>query len=65
MRIARTCPFRTFEALEDRHILSVLQRQKEIGFDIVTDGELRRTNFMSDFTEAVEGFDFGGKVYAQ
>jgi len=35
----------------------VLQRQKDLGFKIFTDGELRRLNFMSDFNEAVEGID--------
>jgi 5-methyltetrahydropteroyltriglutamate--homocysteine methyltransferase len=50
------------QAIEDRQILRILQRQKEIGFDIFTDGEFRRTNFMSDFTDAVEGFDFGDAV---
>ena len=50
------------EAVEDRNVLRVLQRQKEIGLDVFTDGELGRTNFMSDFTEAVEGFDFGDAV---
>jgi 5-methyltetrahydropteroyltriglutamate--homocysteine methyltransferase len=49
-------------ALEDRHIAHVLQKQKELGFDIFTDGELRRSNFMSDFTDAVEGFDLGDAV---
>lgn len=44
-------------ALEDKHISAVLQRQKELGFKIFTDGELRRHNFMSDFNEAVEGLD--------
>jgi 5-methyltetrahydropteroyltriglutamate--homocysteine methyltransferase len=44
-------------ALEDKHILQVLQRQKDLGFKIFTDGELRRINFMSDFNEAVEGLD--------
>ena len=44
-------------AIEDRHILRVLAKQKEVGFEIFTDGELRRRNFMSDFTDAVEGFD--------
>jgi len=53
------------EAIEDRHILCVLQRQKEIGFDVFTDGEFRRTNFMSDFTDAVEGFNFGDAVVRQ
>lgn len=43
--------------MEDKHILGVLQRQKELGFKIFTDGELRRLNFMSDFNEAVEGID--------
>ena len=46
-------------ALEDKHILRVLARQKELGFEVFTDGELRRRNFMSDFTDAVEGFDMG------
>jgi 5-methyltetrahydropteroyltriglutamate--homocysteine methyltransferase len=49
-------------ALEDRHVLRVLLRQKELGFDIFTDGELRRRNFMSDFTDAVEGFDLDDAV---
>jgi len=44
-------------ALEDRHILHVLEKQKQLGFEVFTDGELRRSNFMSDFTDAVEGFD--------
>ena len=44
-------------ALEDKHILRVLQRQKDLGFKIFTDGELRRLNFMSDFNDAVEGID--------
>ncbi len=50
------------EEIEDRHIGRVLQKQKEIGIDVFTDGELRRSNFMSDFTDAVEGFDFGDAV---
>src|SRR5689334_12173308 len=49
-------------ALEDKHILRVLARQKELGFEIFTDGELRRRNFMSDFTDAVEGFDLADAV---
>ena len=43
--------------LEDRHILHVLDRQKRAGFRIFTDGELRRTGFMGDFFESVEGLD--------
>jgi len=48
--------------LEDRHILRVLARQKELGFECATDGEFRRRNFMSDFTDAVEGFDLADAV---
>jgi 5-methyltetrahydropteroyltriglutamate--homocysteine methyltransferase len=44
-------------ALEDAHIKRVISRQKELGFQVFTDGETRRRNFMSDFTEAVTGFD--------
>ena len=44
-------------ALEDRHVLRVLARQREVGLDVVTDGELRRKNFMSDLTDAVDGFN--------
>jgi methionine synthase II (cobalamin-independent) len=45
-------------ALEDQNILRVLAKQKELGFEICTDGELRRRNFMSDFTDAVQGHVF-------
>jgi 5-methyltetrahydropteroyltriglutamate--homocysteine methyltransferase len=48
--------------IEDRHILRVLARQQELGLQIFTDGELRRRNFMSDFTDAVDGFDLGDAV---
>jgi len=44
-------------ALEDAHIKRVILRQKELGFQVFTDGETRRRNFMSDFTDAVAGFD--------
>src|SRR5215469_18776017 len=49
-------------AIEDQNILRVLAKQKELGFEICTDGELRRRNFMSDFTDAVEGFDLDDAV---
>jgi 5-methyltetrahydropteroyltriglutamate--homocysteine methyltransferase len=48
--------------IEDRSVLRVLAKQKELGFEVFTDGELRRKNFMSDFTDAVEGFDLAGAV---
>ncbi|HVS87085.1 MAG TPA: hypothetical protein VHF01_02560 [Candidatus Acidoferrum sp.] len=52
----------SLRAIEDRHILRVLAKQQELGLEIFTDGELRRRNFMSDFTDAVEGFDLGDAV---
>jgi 5-methyltetrahydropteroyltriglutamate--homocysteine methyltransferase len=52
----------TVHALEDRHIIRLLERQRALGLEVVTDGELRRTNFMSDMWDAVDGFDFGDAV---
>jgi 5-methyltetrahydropteroyltriglutamate--homocysteine methyltransferase len=43
--------------IEDRHILRMLQRQKDLGFRIFTDGEFRRGGFMGDFNDSVEGLD--------
>jgi 5-methyltetrahydropteroyltriglutamate--homocysteine methyltransferase len=48
--------------LEDLHICRILGRQRDLGFELATDGELRRRNFMSDFTDAVDGFDLGDAV---
>jgi 5-methyltetrahydropteroyltriglutamate--homocysteine methyltransferase len=49
-------------AVEDRNILRILDKQKELGLEIFTDGELRRRNFMSDLTDRVEGFDLSNSV---
>ena len=62
---ARSDPRITPEQLreiEDRHILRVLERQKDLGFRIFTDGELRRSGFMSDFYESVDGLDNDGSI---
>jgi 5-methyltetrahydropteroyltriglutamate--homocysteine methyltransferase len=62
---ARQNPETTAEQLaelEDKHILRVLARQKEIGLRIFTDGEFRRGGFMSDFYDSVEGFDHQAAV---
>jgi 5-methyltetrahydropteroyltriglutamate--homocysteine methyltransferase len=48
--------------IEDRCILGVLARQKDLGLEIFTDGELRRSGFMSDFYESVEGLDEDGSI---
>jgi 5-methyltetrahydropteroyltriglutamate--homocysteine methyltransferase len=50
-------PAERLREIEDRHIRRVITRQRELGLDIVTDGELRRRNFMSDLLDAVDGFD--------
>src|SRR5215472_6343795 len=39
--------------LEDLHIQRILDKQKELGFALATDGELRRRNFMIDMSDAV------------
>jgi 5-methyltetrahydropteroyltriglutamate--homocysteine methyltransferase len=43
--------------LEDAAILRVLAEQRELGLHVFTDGEFRRGGFMTDLTDAVEGFD--------
>ena len=49
-------------ALEDRNIRRVIAKQQELGFRFATDGEFRRNNFMSDFLDAVDGFDTADAV---
>ena len=51
--------------IEDRCILECLDQQRASGFDIFSDGELRRATFMSDFNEAVEGITTGDAVQRQ
>jgi len=48
--------------IEDRHILRMLARQKDLGLTIFTDGELRRRGFMNDFYDSVDGLDHDGSV---
>ncbi len=50
------------EEIENRHILRVLARQKDLGLNIFTDGEFRRRGFMSDFYESIEGLDHDGSI---
>ncbi|HEX3985859.1 MAG TPA: cobalamin-independent methionine synthase II family protein [Acidobacteriaceae bacterium] len=62
---SRAIPAEQLHALEDQHINRILEKQKDLGFNVFTDGEFRRSSFMSDFTDAVEGFDFGDAVPRQ
>jgi 5-methyltetrahydropteroyltriglutamate--homocysteine methyltransferase len=43
-------------AAEDAAILTALDLQRQVGVDVFTDGEYRRSLFMSSLTDAVEGF---------
>ena len=42
--------------IEDKAILDALELQREIGLDIFTDGEYRRSNFQADLPQWVDGF---------
>jgi 5-methyltetrahydropteroyltriglutamate--homocysteine methyltransferase len=49
----------TTEALreaEDQAVRDAVQKQREIGLDILSDGEMRRGSWLTDMAEAVEGF---------
>lgn len=44
-----------FKAIEDRAVGEAVTLQEEAGLAVITDGELRRLSFQSQFAEAVEG----------
>ena len=43
-------------SVEDRAIVDALRRQRDIGLDILSDGEMRRGSWLTDMADAVEGF---------
>ena len=49
-------PLEQLHHIEDRAILAALERQRSLGVDVFTDGEVRRSGFQNDLVEAVEGF---------
>jgi 5-methyltetrahydropteroyltriglutamate--homocysteine methyltransferase len=51
-RIARN----ELTAVEDECILEALALQRQVGIDVLTDGEMRRTSYTTDQYDAVEGF---------
>jgi 5-methyltetrahydropteroyltriglutamate--homocysteine methyltransferase len=53
---AGSLPLEELRAAEDRAILQVLEKQRQLGLDVVTDGELRRGSWLTDMADAVEGF---------
>ena len=42
--------------IEDRAIAAALRRQREIGLDVLSDGEMRRGSWLTDMADAVSGF---------
>ncbi len=53
---AGTLPLEQLHAVEDRAILHVLEKQSQLGLEVVTDGELRRGSWLTDMADAVDGF---------
>ena len=43
-------------AEEDRAILDALRHQQDCGIDVCSDGEFRRSSFLTGFSDAMEGF---------
>jgi len=43
------------KAIEDRAILGVLDMQRQVGIDVYSDGEFRRSWFSSAFADSIEG----------
>ena len=43
-------------AEEDRAISDALEGQRQLGLDILSDGEMRRGSWLTDMADAVEGF---------
>jgi 5-methyltetrahydropteroyltriglutamate--homocysteine methyltransferase len=42
--------------IEDRAILEAIEMQKQVGLDVLSDGEMRRPGWASDFSASVEGY---------
>ncbi|HLH22176.1 MAG TPA: hypothetical protein VK066_06615 [Chloroflexota bacterium] len=43
-------------AIEDRAVLAALDLQRQVGLDVLSDGEYRRASWAGEFADAVEGF---------
>jgi len=52
----RRTTFDELRVIEDRAIGDALRRQREIGLDVLSDGEMRRGSWLTDMAEAVDGF---------
>ena len=49
-------------ALQDRCIVEAIQMQESLGLHAITDGELRRTSFSTDFIECLDGASSPGSL---
>ncbi|HLZ28820.1 MAG TPA: hypothetical protein VKV73_16005 [Chloroflexota bacterium] len=49
-------PLERLREIEDREILKVLEMQRQVGIDVLSDGEYRRGGWASDFQDAVSGY---------
>jgi 5-methyltetrahydropteroyltriglutamate--homocysteine methyltransferase len=58
-------PVEQLRAIEDACILGILEEQRKRGFKVFTDGEVRRSTFMSDFNESVDGITDGDAIQRQ
>jgi 5-methyltetrahydropteroyltriglutamate--homocysteine methyltransferase len=48
--------------LEDAAIVRVIEKQRAVGLDVLSDGEFRRTGFQNGLIDAVEGFNRGEHI---
>jgi 5-methyltetrahydropteroyltriglutamate--homocysteine methyltransferase len=49
-------PLEQLREIEDAAILEVIELQRQVGIDVLSDGEFRRGGWSGDFMDAVEGF---------
>src|ERR671938_108430 len=49
-------PVDQLRRIEDEAILAALDLQRQVGLDIFSDGEYRRSNWAGDFAESVDGY---------
>jgi 5-methyltetrahydropteroyltriglutamate--homocysteine methyltransferase len=49
-------PIEQLRLAEDDAIRAVIAKQREIGIDVLSDGELRRGSWLTDMADAVDGF---------
>jgi 5-methyltetrahydropteroyltriglutamate--homocysteine methyltransferase len=64
-RAAGTITIGQLRAIENQEITRIVEKQKEVGLEAVTDGEFRRAWWHFDFLEhliGVEGYDTGGGI---